>query len=51
MDFQHVALGGTESVSHIACLHGDQQSLFVCCVGGMNINWQFEITKSKPKGV
>lgn len=48
MDFQHVALGGTESVSHIACLHGDQQRLFVW---GMNINWQCEITKSKPKGV
>lgn len=34
MGFQHVALGRTESVSYIACFRGDQQSLFVCCVGG-----------------
>ena len=29
MGFQHVALGSPDSASHIACLHGDQQSLFV----------------------
>lgn len=34
MGFQHVALGSSGSVSHIACFHGDQQSLFVCCVWG-----------------
>lgn len=38
MSYQHVALGRIKPVGYIACLHGDQQSLFVCCVGGMNIN-------------
>lgn len=35
---QNVALGGADSVCHIACLHGDQQSLFVFAVWGMTIN-------------
>ena len=30
--FQHVVLGRNTSVSYSACLHGDKQSLVVCCV-------------------
>lgn len=46
MGFQHVALGRTKSVSYIACLHGDQQSLCVCCGGEGTVRLKWHAFKN-----